>query len=89
MDINKYDLTQLKNAGNYLNLKLFCTGGIITVIWGFINFFIGLFAIRYDPINVFIPILGVFMIIIGFWVIIMPSVKGLLLEGITFLLLGG
>ena len=89
MDVNNYNLIQLKNAGNYLNLKRLCKGGLVSVIWGFINIFFGLFAITYDPINVFIPILGVFMIIVGFWVIIVPSVKGLLIEGITFLLLRG
>ncbi|MDD2365893.1 MAG: zinc-ribbon domain-containing protein [Desulfuromonadaceae bacterium] len=84
---------QLQSALNYrLVRKTLELGGLFHMFLGAIITLIGIMGIAGNSHNVAIPIvlsvLGVIYIVTGVWFFYSPSVKGMLVNGITFVLLG-
>jgi hypothetical protein len=82
-------LNTLKNAAEYRTIReTLRRFGQINVVLGGINIALAIFHLGLDLISVLELIFGIFLIVQSAWAITRPSVKGILILSVTFLIVG-
>jgi hypothetical protein len=85
----KYDIEKLEAAADYRAVRNGLRGAAIgSIIFGLIAIGMGAAFMSEHAANVILLCIGVFLLVEGIWLIVAPSAKGLIIDGIALCVLG-
>jgi hypothetical protein len=80
---------ELQSASNFrLVRQTLRTAGIGSIVFGLLAMFVGFGNMMDNPLNAILGMIGLFLVGEGIWIIVSPSPKGLVVDGIFLCALG-
>src|SRR6266487_1621497 len=89
MMIADVGIVELQKVSDYRTVRRSLRiSGIFSIFWGLVAITLGVSALRYSFINIFLIIIGLFLITTGILNIIAPTPIGIVIDGIALVTVG-
>lgn len=89
LEVKSLDFEVLQNASNYKLLrKKLKSAGIGDIIWGIIAIALGIVFMEDYSINAILVLIGLFLLVVGIWLISAPRPTAMIMDSISLLIVG-